>query len=133
MRLVSPATRELTGVAYNHIAATASGFSWACLGGPSQCEQASTYQDNATATKYGITAVYEIANAAVMSTATTTVVTAVVPSGDHCVVCTLEFSLYEFAGVGAYLSPRRETKPAHPRTRRKLMPVLPRRVLCFSR
>jgi hypothetical protein len=96
---------ELTGVAYNHIAATTSGFSWACLGGPSQCEQASTYQDNATATKYGITAVYEIANAAVMSTATTTVVTAVVPSGDHCVVCTLEFSLYEFAGVGAYISP----------------------------
>ena len=94
---------ELTGVAYNHIAATTSGFSWACLG--AQCGDASPYEDNATATKYGITAVYEIANAAVMSTATTTVVTAVVPSGDHCVVCTLEFSLYEFAGVGAYISP----------------------------
>jgi hypothetical protein len=92
---------EIVGVGYSHITVTTSGFSWACLA--ATCSAASGFSDNLTAKKYGLTAIYEIQSAAVMSTSVTTTVTAVVPSSDDCTICELEFSLYEFSGVGSYV------------------------------
>jgi hypothetical protein len=98
---------RLTGgseiLSYPTITVTTTGFSWACIA--ASCSTFASFDDNLTAKQYGRSTIYEIASAAVMSTSVTTVVSAVVASSIHCVTCELEFSLYEFAGVGSYISP----------------------------
>ena len=63
----------------------------------------SAFLDLATDTKYGIQTIFYITDAAAMSTSTLTTVSAAVPGTDSC-TCTLQFAMYEFSGVSAYIA-----------------------------
>lgn len=76
---------------------TTSGFSWT----NNALSSVNQFNDNATAKKAGEQFFCFIVGASVMSSATTTTVSFVVPSNNN-VTVSIEFSMYEFSGVGSF-------------------------------